>query len=71
MRREALDYRGLGRALALEAEAAGREGDLAAAADLLRRAGRGAAARGETASAQRWLAQAQALAQALATGVPP
>jgi hypothetical protein len=61
-RRDALDYRGLGRALALHAEAARRLGDLAGAADLLLRAGRGAAARGEAAEARRWLGEARALA---------
>ncbi len=61
-RRDALDYRGLGRALALQAEAARRLGDLAGAADLLLRAGRGAAARGEAAEARRWLGDARALA---------
>lgn len=59
-RREALDYRGLGRALALQAEAARRVGDRAGAADLWLRAGRGAAARDETATARRWLAAAEA-----------
>jgi hypothetical protein len=61
-RREALDYRGLGRALALQAAAAQRLGDLAGAADLLLRAGRGAAARGDVAEARRWLREARSLA---------
>jgi hypothetical protein len=61
-RREALDYRGLGRALALQAEAERRRGDAAGAADLLLRAGRGAAARGEAADARRWLGEAHSLA---------
>jgi hypothetical protein len=61
-RQTALDYRGLGRALALEAEAAHRMGDLAAAADLYMRAGRGAAARGQVGAARRWLTQARTLA---------
>jgi hypothetical protein len=39
-----------------------RLGDLAGAADLLLRAGRGAAARGEAAEARRWLGDARALA---------
>lgn len=62
-RREGLDYRGLGRALALEADAARRMGDEVAAADLLLRAGRGAAARGEWALARRWLNAAELLAR--------
>ncbi len=62
-RREALDYRGLARALALAAEAAERGGDRAAAADLYLRAGRGAAARAEQAEARAWLARAEALAR--------
>jgi hypothetical protein len=61
-RREALDYRGLGRALTLQAEATRRLGDALGAADLLLRAGRGAAARGETSEARRWLGDARALA---------
>ncbi len=61
-RQEALDYRGLGRALVLQAEAARRLGDPARAADLLLRAGRGAAARGEASEARRWLGDARALA---------
>jgi hypothetical protein len=63
LRREGLDYRGLSRALALEAEAARRQGENAAAADLLLRAGRGAAARNEFAEARRWLQQSEALAR--------
>lgn len=63
LRREGLDYRGLSRALALEAEAARRLGETAAAADLLLRAGRGAAARNEFAEARRWLRQSEALAR--------
>lgn len=63
LRREGLDYRGLGRALALDAQAAQRQGDHAAAADLLLRAGRGAAARNEFAEARRWLNAAEASAR--------
>ncbi len=63
LRREGLDYRGLSRALALEAEAARRQGENAAAADLLLRAGRGAAARNEFAEARRWLQQSETLAR--------
>jgi hypothetical protein len=61
-RREALDYRGLGRALALQAAAAQQIGDLAGAADLLLRAGRGAVARDEVAEARHWLGKARVLA---------
>ncbi len=63
LRREGLDYRGLARALALEAEAARRQGETHVAADLLLRAGRSAAARNEVAEARRWLQQAETLAQ--------
>lgn len=63
LRREGLDYRGLARALALEAEAARRQGEIATAADLLLRAGRSAAARNEFAEARRWLQQAEGLAR--------
>jgi hypothetical protein len=58
LRRDALDYRGLSRALALEGAARARLGQAALAADLLHRAGQGAAARGEGADARRWLADA-------------
>jgi hypothetical protein len=67
-RQEALDYRGLSRALALQAEAARRGGDAMEAADLFLRAGRGAAARGETVEARRWLGEVRRLA---ARGGPP
>jgi hypothetical protein len=63
LRREGLDYRGLARALALEAEAARRQGEIRIAADLLLRAGRSAASRQEFIEARRWLQQAEALAQ--------
>lgn len=63
LRREGLDYRGVSRALALEAEAARRAGDNAAAADLLLRAGRGAAARREWTEARAWLNESIALAR--------
>jgi hypothetical protein len=62
LRREAIDYRGLSRALVLEAQARQRRGELAAAADLLLRAGQGAAERGERGDARRWLATAGDLA---------
>ena len=59
LRRDALDYRGLARALAL---AASLTPDAAAAADLYLRAGRSAAAQGEKAQAQAWLTQSRARA---------
>lgn len=64
LRRDALDYRGLSRALALEGAARERLGEQAAAADLLLRAGQGAAQRGEREDARRWLGQAERLARA-------
>jgi hypothetical protein len=62
-RREALDYRGLSRALALQGRALSELGDAEGAADLLLRAGRGAAERGEREDARLWLAEAQVLAR--------
>ncbi|WP_439596434.1 hypothetical protein [Falsiroseomonas sp.] len=59
LRRDSLDYRGLSRALALQATALERLGEREAAADAWLRAGRGAAERGEAADARRWLAQAR------------
>lgn len=60
LRRETLDYRGLARLLALQAEAERRDGAVSTAADLMLRAGRGAASRGDTVAARRWLGQAMA-----------
>jgi hypothetical protein len=62
-RQVALDYRGLSRALVLEGRALGRLGNPGAAADMLLRAGRGAAERGEVADARRWLTEAEAQAR--------
>jgi len=62
LRRTALDYRGIARALAVAAEAAREMGDMAGAADLYLRAGRSAAALGDAAQARPWLRQAIALA---------
>jgi hypothetical protein len=59
-RRDRLDYRGLARALALEAAAAGRAGDRAVSADLYLRAGRSAAAQNDPVSARKWLVLALA-----------
>ena len=61
LRRDALDYRGLSRALALEGTARARLGETALAADLMLRAGQGAAERGERQDARRWLAEAARL----------
>ena len=54
LRREALDYRGMARVLALAATLAP---DRPTQADLLLRAGRSAAAHGDTAQAKRWLTE--------------
>lgn len=62
-RQEAVDYRGLTRALELQGNAARQAGDLAGAADLMLRAGRGAAARNETREARRLLTEAASLAR--------
>ena len=56
LRRDALDYRGLSRVLAL---AAAYSPDPAASADLYLRAARGAAARTDVAQARQWLIQAR------------
>jgi hypothetical protein len=64
LRQQALDYRGLSRALALEGAARAALGDAPRAADLYLRAGQGAAQRGERADARRWLAEASRLARA-------
>ncbi len=62
-RQEALDYRGLSRALALQGRAMARQGDAPGAADFLLRAGRGAAERGEANDARAWLKEARELAR--------
>jgi hypothetical protein len=74
LRRDLPDYRGLARALALEAQAARQAGDQSAAADLYLRAGRSAAAQGDTDQARMWLRQAgaasdPAIRQAAATAL--
>lgn len=58
LRRVALDYRGMARALALAADAARLAGDRPAAADLFLRAGRSAAAQNDPETARAWLQQA-------------
>lgn len=63
LRRELVDYRSLARCLALQARAAELSGDPAGAADLYLRAGRTAAAQGDTAAAKRWLGAAIALSR--------
>jgi hypothetical protein len=61
LRQDALDYRGVARALALQGEATARLAKPAAAADLFLRAGRSALAQGDRASARPWLERARAL----------
>jgi hypothetical protein len=58
LRRERLDYRGMARALALAADFTS---DATKAADLYLRAGRSAAAQGDTGNARRWLEKAHKL----------
>lgn len=62
-RQQALDYRGMARALALAADAASRAGRTAEAADLAMRAGRSALLQGDTATALPLLRQADELAR--------
>ncbi len=62
LRRTDLDYRGMARALAVEAQAAAAAGDRATAADLFIQAAQSAAAQGDASSARRWLRQALVLA---------
>jgi hypothetical protein len=62
LRNEALDFRGVSRALAIAAEAAEGQGARARAADLYVRAGRAAFARGEP-EGRLWLIRAEALAR--------
>ena len=61
LRQATLDYRGLARALAIEATAAQRGGNEAAAADLFLRAGRSAAMQGDKNNARVWLSRAISL----------
>jgi hypothetical protein len=68
LRRETLDYRGLARVLAVGGEAANRDGDPKAAADLFWRAGRSAAAQHDVEMARLWLRQAAGLAPELPVG---
>jgi len=64
LRRDALDYPGMARALAGAADAAARSGDARGAADLYLRAGRSALlAGGQAAAAGAWLAEAERLAR--------
>jgi len=58
IRQTILDYRGMARALYVAALAAERAGDSQGAADLYLRAGRSAAAQGDTTTARPWLEQA-------------
>ena len=61
LRQAVVDYRGLSRALALQGVALSNLGARDRAADLLLRAGRSAAERGEVADARLWLTQASTL----------
>jgi hypothetical protein len=61
LRRSAMDYRGMARGLAVQAEAVARMGDTTQAADLYMRAGESAAAQGDAGSARRWVHHAVAL----------
>jgi hypothetical protein len=61
IRQEALDYRGMARALAVAALAAERAGELEPAADLYLRAGRSAAVQSDPETARPWLEKALAL----------
>lgn len=58
LRREALDYRGMARALSVAADAEAHAGNLEAAADLYMRAGQSAAAMGDADMARLWLGHA-------------
>jgi hypothetical protein len=62
-RQQALDYRGMARALASAADAAQRSGQTSEAADLLLRAGRSALLQGDTATALPLLRRADELAR--------
>jgi len=62
LRQQTLDFRGLDRALIIEAEAAERAGDAASASDLYFRAGRSALEQGDKPSARQWLGKAEAIA---------
>ena len=61
LRREALDYRGMARALAVAAIAEAHAGHSSLAAYYYMRAGESAAAQGDVASARRWLGSATSL----------
>jgi hypothetical protein len=61
LRQQAIDYRGLARALALAGQGAKQKGDGAAAAVFYFRAGRSAAAQRDAVSARLWLGEAVAL----------
>ncbi len=69
LRQDTLDYRGLSRALGIEAEAAQRAGDGPGAADLFLRAGRSALAQGDKPAARAWLQRAATIAPGDPIGV--
>ena len=61
LRRDALDYRGMARALAVAGDAEARAGDRREAAAFYMRAGQSAAALGDAESAHRWLGRSMSL----------
>ncbi|HTS91702.1 MAG TPA: hypothetical protein VMG55_06870 [Stellaceae bacterium] len=63
LRQKSRDYRGMARALALAGAAASKSGSNAAAASYYLRAGRSAAAQGDTAHARQWIAAALSLSR--------
>lgn len=62
LRRNDLDYRGMARALAVQADAEAERGNASQAADLYIRAAQSAAAQGDSLAARPWLKRALALA---------
>jgi hypothetical protein len=62
LRRAALDYRGMARAVAVAADAQMHASNMSAAADLYMRAGQSAAAQGDTDMARLWFGKAIQLA---------
>lgn len=61
LRRDALDYRGMARALAVAGDAEARAGDRQEAAAFYMRAGQSSAALGDAESAHRWLGRSMSL----------
>ena len=63
LRRDALDYRGMARAIAVAADATARGGHPRQAADFYMRAGQSAAAQGDASMARAWLQRAMELSR--------